>query len=447
MMIERHYDDEALVTMLATGAGTADAHLTACGECTEKLDTFRLVTTALHDAATWDKREINEAPNPNTIATLRAFADSMSAEDTAAEAFLASLLAGPRESWMATLTAHPEYRTPGTVRRLIAATDRALDTMPADAVEITALAVEIAEKLDGCRADTLARLRGGAWRERAYALFYTGKFAEAEKAVDVAQRHFGACVVDEYEQARVGIVGSLVERAMEHYDAGALQAARSAGTFNSFGDARRTVSAQLAEVNSRFSRGEFTLALRVLTALEASVRNTDDANTHAIVLGNLGYCVWKLGKVSDALRYQEAAASLFDEIGNHAAAVRARWNTASILASEGQVAEAAKRFQFVQSEFTRFGMTGSATLASLDRAEMLLVSGEHFSEVEEICRNAMQTFATAGVPHSEGALTALGLMREAASRRAATPALVRHVREYIRRLPDEPRLLFAPPPG
>src|SRR5688572_29012843 len=116
VMIERHYDEDALVTMLDARVIDSDPHLAACGECAERLEDFRMVTAALRDAATWDQREVTTAPNPNTIATLRAFADTMAAEDAAAEGYLAELLAGPRETWMANLTAHPEWRTAGVVR-------------------------------------------------------------------------------------------------------------------------------------------------------------------------------------------------------------------------------------------------------------------------------------------------------------------------------------------
>jgi tetratricopeptide (TPR) repeat protein len=445
MMIERHYDDEALVTMLATGAGTADAHLTACGECTEKLDTFRLVTSALHDAATWDKREINEAPNPNTIATLRAFADSMSAEDTAAEAFLASLLAGPRESWMATLTAHPEYRTPGTVRRLIAATDRALDTMPADAVEITALAVEIAEKLDppACRADTLARLRGGAWRERAYALFYTGRFSEAEKAVDTAQRHFDACVVDEYEQARVGIVGSLVERGMERLPEAIKKTAKGIETFIAFGDSGRIVSSKSVAASLQFSLGNYRDALRIWKDAE---RDCNDDHVRARILPNIAVCYAKTRDFKRTVDFTKLASHLYSELDMPVEAIRLRWNSAAMLAEAGRPDDALSELESVRRAFVDMSMLSEAALAALDAADIYLAR-EEFVSVERMCRDAMGLIEASGLEYSTRALTAIALLSDAAEQRKATSKLSTQVRQYVKRLPVEPTLLFAMPPA
>jgi len=446
-MIERHYDDEALVTMLASGAETSDAHLAACGECAEKLDTFRCVTDALTDGATWDQREVSEAPNAGTIATLRAFADSMAAEDTAAEAFLAELLAQPREMWKPTLSARPEHRTAGTVRRLLAATDRALDTMPADAVELTSLAVDIASTLDPTthRPTTLATLRGQAWRERAYALFYTGQFAEAETAVDTAERHFAGCVVDEYELARVGIVRAVVERMLERYPLGAAAAHASADTFALFGDRQRHSSATVAEAQLQMVAGNLSAAYRALTALEQSLRDTEDVANHARVLGNLGSCCLKMGRIDDSIRYHSAAADLLEGMDIHTEALRTRWSIASIIASAGRIDEARKRFESLRSEFLAIGMTSAAALVSLDIAEVLLARAQ-YDEVEAICRRSLDSFESSGVAHTTRARIALAYLTEATRNRTLTEAVLRDAREYINR-PEHPgRLLFAQAP-
>lgn len=447
MMSERHYDDEALVTMLAAGADASDAHLDSCTECAEKVVSFRGVTDALRDAATWDKRPVDETPNASTIATLRAFATTMASEDTAAERFLTELLAGPRESWMPTLAAHPEHRTPGTVRRLIAAVDRALDTMPADAVELTALAVDVAEHLDPAthRPATVATLRGQAWRERAYALFYTGQFAEAEKAVGNAERCFAGCVVDEYELARVGIVRAVVERGLERFDEGAQAAHISAQNFAKFNDLGRMASARVAEVQQQFSSGRFSTAFSTLIDLEKMLRTTDLAQTHAIVLGNLGYCAWKLGRHAEAIQFHETAAAIVSDLGMTSEAIRIRWNIAEILVTNGRLDEALQRLESLHEQFRQVGMGGAACEVALHIAE-LLVAHEKYADAEVLCRAAMTYVQAAGVGHTAPALTALAIMQEAVAKRTATPAVIRKVREYIRRLPEEPALLFAPLP-
>lgn len=447
MMVERHYDDETLLALMDKPSLSSDTHLALCSDCREKLDTFRTITDVLHEKDVWDTAEVRRDPVPATIASLRAFADQMTFEDAAAEAILPELLAGPREEWMPRLMAHPEWRTAGVVRRLVGEMTRVVMTMPPHALEMTALSTEIADHLDDSqlRPQTAAQLRGSAWRDRAYALFYVGRFAEALTAADRAETNFKACVVDEYDRARVAIVKALCLRAKEEFSRGMAAATFSADTFVQFGDLNRLASARLTQAQLLFSRGEFADAASLLQDLERQMRVSGDANTHARVLGNLGYCYWKLGRVEDALRHHDASAQLHAELGTLTESARIRWNVAVILAGAGRIDEALSRFEAVKKSFDELSMASEDALVSLDIAELLIARGE-FSAVDDICRAAMRTFESAGISYTARALTALAYIREAAQARVATPLLVKHVRNYLGKLPHQPELLFAPPP-
>ena len=445
MIVARHYDEDALVMMLDGRGHESDPHLASCGECAARLREFRLVTDALRDVDTWDHRELDAAPNATTLATIRAFADSMASEDALAERQLPDLLSGPRETWTVRLQSRPELRTAGMTRALMAASDRALDTVPADAVAISAMAVEIAEHLDG-DADTIARLRGSACRTNAYALYYTGAFNEADAAVRRAADHYAQVRAAEYDIARLNIVRSLVDRALERISSAAAFAKQSADVFAAFGDDRRTASARLAQVHLLFARGAYRDALSVLRSMERTQRASGDPTTHAQVLANLGFCFWKLGDLDGALKHHEAAAVLFADLGNRTEAIRERWNVASVLATGGKIDEAFRRLARLRDEAAEIGLVHVSVQVSLEIAELHLSRGE-FREVELICESAAATYKAAGLAHTTLALTAFAYMDEAVRNRKATPALARHVREYIRRLPEDGQLLFAPPPA
>lgn len=447
MTVERHYDDEALISLLAAGRDQSDPHLPSCTVCREKLDSFGMIADALHDGDVWDTRTVQLDPVPATITNLRAFADRMTAEDTAAAAILPELLAGPREEWMPRLREHPEWRTAGVVRQLIAATNRVQVTMPPDALEMSLLSTEIADSLDPgtFSGDVVAGLRGTAWRDRTYASYYVGRYADALAAADRADASLRGCVVDEYERARVAMVRGLALRITEDIEA-AMDAVRfSRDVFIQFGDVGRIASAGMAEAHLLVSGGDLQSALTLLQSLESRLTRTADANTHARVLSNIGYCLWKLGRVDDALHYHAASARLFEDLEIHTEHVRARWNIASILASAGRFDEAMSRFEALKREFAELGMASEETLVSLDIAELMLARGE-YRHVEAICRAAMQSLEAAGISYSMRALTALAYIREAAQHKTVTSTQVGHVREYLKRLPQEGELLFAPPP-
>ena len=439
MVEEKHYDDDSLIA-LSSQAFASDDHLSACTGCRERLETFRILADALREEATWSDAPLSEAPIPETIATLRGFADQMAIEDVEAVSFLPRLLSGPRETWMANLHRHPEFRTPGTVRKLLEAVPAARDTMPRDAVELTALATEIADHLE----DATSQLRGAAWRERAYALFYVGDFAAAERALCASESHFNESCVNDYDLARVGIVRALVERGLERYTSAIGTARQSVRRFRSYGDQTRLASAQLAEVNLLFSRYEYEAAYALLITLRDDLLKFNDLPMYARVLGNLGHCCFKLDR-AEALEYFDQAARIFQEIGNESEAIRTRWNAARVLASQGYVAPALTRFRTLASEFERLGMLTAATEVGLDVAE-LLVTMSKFDEAEQLCKVAIARFQTSNLSYTAAALTALGLMHEAITNRTATTKLVSHVRDYLRRVPYEPNLLFAFPP-
>lgn len=443
-MIERHYTDEALIALIETNRTAADRHLPACQPCSAKIESFRMIADALCDQEAWD-RPANE-PVPATIANLRAFADRMTDEDSRAETILQELLAGSREEWMPRLNEHPEWRTAGVVRKLISQAYATVVTMPPDAVATMTIATEIAEQLNPADhpSDTIARLRGAAWRDKAYALFYVGRFAEAEAAIFASERHFCSCVISEYDLARLGIVKALVLRPFERFAEASDAAVASAKTFERHGDLNRTVAAKLADVQLLVSRNMYEDAERLLLDLNRQMSLSADVGNHARVLATLGNVCRKLGKVESAIHYYDCASAL-DDTGARTETVRTRWNVAVMLAEAGRVVDACERLRVLTQEMKHLGMTIDAALVSLDVAELLL-SQNRYEEVEDICRSTMRAFEAAGLSYTTRALTALAYIREAASQRRADHTLVRDVREYIRELPRQPNLLFAPGP-
>jgi tetratricopeptide (TPR) repeat protein len=201
----------------------------------------------------------------------------------------------------------------------------------------------------------------------------------------------------------------------------------------------------VAHIQVLIGSGDFKRARTRLMSLEQVVRLSDDVATHTMLLGNLGYCARELGLNEEAMRCYEEAAILYEELGNRSESTRVRWNVATLLAAEGRIHQALSRFEAVRDEMNALGMTGAAAVIALEIAELRLTLGD-FNAVEELCRAAIASFSTSGMAHTAKALTALGLMSEAVRSRTATPHLVRKVRDYVRRLPEEPQLLFAPLP-
>jgi tetratricopeptide (TPR) repeat protein len=445
MMVERHYDDAALISLMETNRAASDAHLPSCKACSEKLQSMRAIAGSLRDRTVWDTRRLAEEPSRQTIANLRAFADRMADEDTHAERYLRDLLEGPRETWMSKLSAHPEYRTAGVVRKLIAAASRAVDTMPPDAVEMTGLATEIADHLDAATlpSDTVTRLRGQAWRERAYSLFYTGDYGKAVESVQHAEAALSRCGVNEYDVARVLMVKAMVSRALDRFEeaSGALFTAST--TFALAGDAQRSMSTRLMQALVQYRRGKYAEALEILLELEERAGN--DAVLLSHIVANIAECYRELRNFELAFAYLGLAAEIWRDLGNRPEAARVRMNSGIMLSEAGRFEEALVRLVEARSEFSDCGMTAAAAFNEVHIAELQIARG-NFDEAEVACRAALDLYSISGATYTARAVTALAYLREAVSSRKATTGLVRQIRSYVSRLPAEPALLFAHPP-
>jgi tetratricopeptide (TPR) repeat protein len=222
-------------------------------------------------------------------------------------------------------------------------------------------------------------------------------------------------------------------------------AADSAAIFARHEDVNRTASARLAEVHVLFRLGQFKRAEAVLLELDAALSETPYAETHARVLGNLGHCYGRQGNVAAAVHYYEIANAVLSDLGVETEVLRNRWSVTVILAESGHFAASFDRVLALSADLERVGFTTEAACNGLYVAELMCASGK-YDRIEQICRNSIDIFKRAGLGYTSRALTALAYIQEAAQHRTASPKLVRSVREYIRQLPAEPNLLFAPPP-
>ena len=449
MIFERHYDDETLIGLLSTNPAETvrDPHLSICSSCSESLASYRAISSVLGEEAAWDLRDLRLEPVPATITALRSFAAAAAdSEEVAAEA-LATLLALPEDQWLPAVTADGEMRTPAVVAALVTESEKILHNVPLRSLAAARLAARVAEMLppDAYPRDVVARARGAAGRQLAYAAFYTGDFPLAVEALEPAQKALETCVVNEYDLARLAIVRTLVFSAQERYTEAMAEARRAAATFEAFGDRSRYAAARVAEAFALMSQHRWREAFPILEMVETRYGADLDNDSRANVLANLALCHGQLGNVSEALNHYPVASAIYEEIGNVTEAVRTRYNIADLLAQSGRHKDAKVRFREVHQEFTRLGMTDMAVAAGLGLAE-LLIAENAFAEAESLCLTALEQIERAGLSTTTPARTALSFLREAAASRRATPETVRHVRSYITRLPSEPALLFAPPP-
>ena len=439
MMVENHYDDEVLIAMLDGDAESvaADPHLAACEACRGILDNVRLMADALRDECVWDRQELSEEPVQATLDLLRTTAARMDAEDAEAERYLADLLAGPRESWMPRLEQHPEWRTPGVVRRLVWRADNEVHTMPLDSLEMAKMAVETVRSIP----QPEYKLAASASRILAYVLFFTGSFAEALSWIDTADEQlFSQAGIADYDGARQTLVRALILDAQENTAAAAAATATSSSIFASFGDRKRWLYGTYVSAMIEYGRRNLRMAISLFEQIEQPMRELGDLLMLAGVYQNLAFCYSEERRFSQAsLKFMQAMALLTD-LGMSAETARLRWNMGVMQLHAGNYAVALQSLRVSEQELRSFGMLEDALRASLDVIEAQIALGQ----LDGAATTANRVLQDSQTPSL--AATATAYLREIGRASEITAHEVRTIRSDIRQLRENPRLLFAPLP-
>lgn len=445
MSVSPHYDEEALIALLDRPRSISnDEHVSSCETCSSVLDSYRSIIETLGEKPVWNFGRTLGEPVKKTITALRAAAASMRSEDEQAESLFAELTAGPREEWMPRLVGDAKFRTAAVARRLLVAAEAVAFKSPADDVEMARLATEIADQLDRTiDPAAIARLRGCAWREVAWALNYAGESAAALEAIAAAEACFDEVPVSDHEIGRLELTRALVLRALDRLPDG-LRAVRCASKLlTKVGDYDRVRVARSIEAYLLYRAGDLRAALQRWHALKDEIAPEDPMRGG--VLHNIALVYRELGDVEPALQYLREAADAFAQSGSTTNVLKARWSLGNLLKSQQRFERAEQVFRDVIGGFEELQMREDVVLARLDLAEVLII-GKRFNEAAEICSGVVEELRTVGLEHTARALTAVSFLTEATVARKATPVLVGRVRDFVREVRTQPSLLFAPPP-
>jgi tetratricopeptide (TPR) repeat protein len=440
MMFEQHYDEEVLAGFLAEPIDSAarDKHLAGCSLCKRTLDSLRGTASLLKEGEVWERQSFSSAPRPETLAFLRGVQKTMNDEDAVAELYVKQLLAGSRETWAPRLAEHPEWRTAGVVRKLIAAVDRYNYSSPLDAVELTQITTEMAESLPpSLHRDPLV---ANAWREHAYALTFTSSYRDALAALDTAEtaaRH-GAT---EFDHGRLTLMRALIYRLQDRPADAAALARSAATTFLGFGELGKFVSARMTEAMILYDSSRYREGLSVLQSL-VGFESVMETSSLAMVTHNRALCYRELGDFDLAENHFVKAVALFEQVGADAMRNKAHWHLARVLARKGDHERALLMFERLRLAFAELGMAHEMAYISVDMAETLLIL-KRTAEVAELCRSAMDFFTEQEITDGPGALTALAYLHEAAASGQLTFKDVSDARGCFDSLKSQPTLFFA----
>jgi tetratricopeptide (TPR) repeat protein len=368
----------------------------------------------------------------------------MQQEDAEAEPLVAELLAGGREEWMPRLMGDEKYRTGGVVRRLIAATDRAIEEAPKDYVEIAKITVEIADLLETgmFERSEIAALRGAAYRERSYSAYLSG---EIDLAFSLAQRAESILTTDcvpPYDRGRVAMLLATIEWRRDHLPEAEQYCSDAETFFIASSDKPKVVHASIVRAAVKAKRHDYRGALALTSLIIRDFGDLIDHRLRAALSCNEGVYLRELGDLPAAIRSFQDARFVLETLGARASATRVAFNEAVLLQRVGDQINASERLESVMRGFDELGMRSAAAQAALHLAESRLIQ-ERFADVNSLCAYVVEQVSSSPDAYREHALTALALIRDAAARRHASEPVLHRIRRHIDSVPmRQPELMI-----
>jgi tetratricopeptide (TPR) repeat protein len=440
-----HYDEEALfeyVEGTSPIAGDIESHVSACDRCSMEVGEQREMIATLSASEVW---ETTPPPPRQFVVNVMSFAERARREEHDAIELCDAILTGPAAWWQQRMRQSGKAFTGGMVKQLLERMRSTLRVSPANALQITALAIEVANALDVAEypCDYVINLRAQACRDHAYVLSFMGRYPEALEFTEHSKRLFDQVPLPEYDLARLALVKASILRSIDRVEEALILIRNAGDTFLRFGDRARFLVARQTEASTLYRRGNVEAALALWKDVEAAGLQTDELESVRLA-HNIALCYSDLGRPEDAIQYIQRCIAEFEMLGVETERTRSRWLLGHALAACGKYQEAIPILRQTWREFEQLDIIAEAGLVALELAESLLVLGQS-EEVPAICRDVIGQFTRAGM--ASRALTALSFLREAVAMGQASPSLVQHVSAFLRQLPAEQPRLFAPPPA
>ena len=346
----------------------------------------------------------------------------------------------PREEWPR-LATRPELRNSGALNRLEAEVSTRLEKEPQEALLISDLAASIAETLppDSYPGVVLAQLRAHAWKDRAQALAYIGRYPEALEALDRAERQlsFGSLT---HDRAIVRYVRALTLQKVNRFEESRELLAECSQVFRDHGDDRRYLYCGIGEALLLDRTERYRDAYDTLIPLLEVARSSSDVESEARIQSNLAHAAVYLGELNAANVHLSEAIARFVDLGKRLEAIRTELAGGRLLLARGQLRLGIQRLYEARRSFLMHDMVEEAGLSGLEIVEALLQSGAR----DDAARLAEEILGELRhIAFNDRALSALAYLNDAAQASRASVETVRHVRGYIDSLKDDPTREFV----
>jgi tetratricopeptide (TPR) repeat protein len=416
-----------------------EQHVAACGDCRTTLDVIEAFDTALQDPLPWEMSESmpvrREAP-PALLDHARAIA----AADARARELVLPLVDSAIRFRAAGIDDDPRFYTLAVIRLLCKVANGMHERQPQFGLVLADTALNIAEKLPANQQAQSAWCVGTAWKERANALRYLGRFKEADEALDRAEEAFESDDhVEPFDLAIVQYARAVVYCQMERFEDVVSLGRSAAETFQLYGDTRRYLSALLVEGLGYYNADRDRESIEIMERVAALARSASETDLLGRALLNAANSYTRMRDYGKATAYYADAISVMDDLNLPTESARLNWSLGTLKVEQGDYHGGLIGLEHSRVQLQQLGMANDAALATLDLVAGLLAA-EQPERVPELCRAITLTFSSEGMMRN--AKKALAYLNEAVTSGNATPEAVRHVRAFLEHLPERPHEEF-----
>ncbi len=447
------HPDEDLLLMYALDpsdveeAAELEAHLGGCEPCRELLADIREDDGLFTQKDSW--LEGWETAPPRTARAMRSVAARNRREDAEAEAMLSGwldrFLAESSGAFVwADIASRREFHTGGIVRKLADAADQAQYSVPRRALILAETASAIVGMLSTANYTSaeIAALRGLAWKQQANANRQLGRFNATLEALDRAERAYRDLPTPELDLASVTFIRATIYAEQQTYELAEQRAEESSAAFALLGQTELYFRSRQLQGWIAFEQGQLGQAQLIFDTVFAYGEATGELTWIARGSQALGNCHLERRNFASASQYLHRSMLAFRQLGIVSEEIRCRWGLALVVQRDGRHRSAIPRLLEVREEFADLGAVSEAALVTLDLMETFLLLGKP-REVRRTAGNIVKVFKDAGMV--TGALAAADYLKQAAAMSSVTTSLIEYIRRYLRRVDQQPDLVFVPP--
>lgn len=349
----------------------------------------------------------------------------------AAASLAVDLLAVP-EAGRGDLLRQPRFQALSLCDLLLERCREAWTEEPARAVELAALAVEVAGRLDEAHygAGLVEDARARAWAHLANACRIGSDLRRAEEALAAAWEHHRRAGEDAFTEAEIlSFEGSLrnsqgrFEEAVRLFD-------RALAIYREGRDRHLEGRTLLQKGMARGDGGRLKEAIRLLRRGLAAIDAAEEPRLEVAARHNLILYLYENGESREALMVLERSRRLYDVLGEPLHRARLRWLEGRIFRDLGRLEEAEASLGEARTAFLERGIAFDAALVSLDLAMVHARRGDA-GEVQRLAAEMLPIFESRDI-HSE-ALAALVLLRGAVETERVSLEVLEHLSGQLRR--------------